>query len=297
MKVHPMSDTAHLHEILTNAIDGDRKPFILKGDNDRQFSAVPMMNGQWEFQEIHPLENERAPIPPKIVTQAVKLQQVESMVAYLNRFKNGDSLLFANIQTNTILATIDYHRAPELGEPTATHNKHSATLVLPFSLEWQIWTSIDGKLMSHVDFANFLEENGPDVLPLGTMRDAAGNMIEDAPSTMLELVRELQVKSNYGASSAIRNGDYVSIEMQKADDISTKRSVALPNQIDINIPVYFGEAPVLVHALIRRRVDDGALKLGIKLVRPEQARQDEFKRIVLGIEQDTMVPAHYGTPA
>ena len=66
---------------------------------------------------------------------------------------------------------------------------------------------------------------------------------------------------------------------------------------DLNIPVYFGEQPVHMIAFLRRRVEGGSLKLGIKLQRPEQARQDEFKRIVGEIEQGVMLPTLYGKPA
>jgi hypothetical protein len=129
------------------------------------------------------------------------------------------------------------------------------------------------------------------------MHDRAGNIVEDAPTTILELCRELQVKSSYGAAGEVRNGDYISVEMQKGDDVTTKKNVQIPVSIDLMIPVYFGEAPVHMVAFLRRRVVEGSLKLGIKLQRPEQSRQDEFKRIVGEVEQGVMLATLYGKPA
>ncbi len=304
-----VSDTADLVEA---SILGALEPRFMKNEDGREFLVLPpnaaSANSSWTSTEIT-MPNAIAPIAPKIITQAVQLQQVESLVEYVNRFKNSNSVLFADIASSTILSIIDYHISanapapanveggvPASAAPEARHTKHTAILRLPHSLEWDTWKAIDGRLMSHVDFANFIEENGGDVMPLVGMRDGSGNQIEDAPSTVLELVRELQVKSSFGASSAIRNGDYVSIEMQKGDDVSTKRNVALPNMIHLIVPVYFGEDAVQLDALIRRKVEDGSLKLGVKLVRPEQVRQDEFKRIVHGIAHEVGLATHYGKP-
>lgn len=292
-------------DLIAKAGGAEIKPFIQDAPEGRSFIMRPKVsnlgNGQigveWLAEQITSA-NKAEVLAPKIVTQAVKLQDCDSLCAYLNRFKNDESLMFADINTNTIVGIVDYHAKPgEDGKIAANHGAHRATLVLPFSIEWQVWKAIDGKLMSHLDFANHLEENDVDILPLGIMKDGQGNQVEDAPTTIHELIREMQVRSSYGASTAIRNGDYVNVEMQKGDDVTTKRNVALPLSIDLNIPVYFGEQPILMKALIRRKVEDGSLRLGIKLVRPEEKRQDEFKRIVAEIEHDTMLPAHYGTPA
>jgi uncharacterized protein YfdQ (DUF2303 family) len=289
-----VSDTA---EIVQASILSQLEPKVI-GLNGREFLVVPTGEGRWTEREIT-LPNVVPVHPPKIITQAVRVQTVESMIAYVNRFKNADSALFADISTNTVLGIIDYHQAgiDDAAKKVAAHTKHTASLTIPHSLEWQTWMGIDGRLMSHAEFSNFLEENSMDIVPLGVMHDRSGVVIEDAPTTILELCRELQVRSSYGAASEIRNGDYISIEMQKGDDVTTKRNVQLPVSINLNIPVYFGEQTVLMTAFMRRKVVDGSLRLGIKLQRPEQLRQDEFKRIVSEIEAEVMLTTLYGKPA
>lgn len=306
-----MSEFSDTAEAVAESILKSLEPRFLKNADGREFLLIPPgtvgkggngAHSAWQHVEVTQ-PNAIEPIAPKLITQAVKVQTVESLIAYVNRFKNGDSALFADISTSTILGVIDYHTAAHATEvadakdPTAKHTKHTVGLSIPKSLEWETWLGIDGKLMSHVEFSNFLEENSMDILPLGPAHDRNGDAVEDAPTTILELCRELQVKSNYGAAAEVRNGDYISVEMQKGDDVSTKRNVALPVSIDLNIPVYFGEQSVHMMAFMRRRVVEGSLRLGIKLQRPEQRRQDEFKRIVSEVEQDVMLATLYGRPA
>lgn len=157
--------------------------------------------------------------------------------------------------------------------------------------------AVDGKLMTHVEFATFLEENAMDMMPLEPVKDSTGRPVEDAPTTLLELCRELQLKGNYGATSSVRNGDYNYVEMQKGDDITTKRGLVIPQSFGLRIPVYFGEPPVPINAFLRKKADGGSLYLGLKLQRPEYERQQEFHRIVDLIAGMTEAATVYGKPA
>jgi len=293
-----MSETTDVTNLVRAADQAKQRPFIIEGPNNRQFIAKPDGCDGWSTDEIQPRPNEQAPFLPKHITQAVQLQTLMSMCDYMNRFKNNDSVIFADIAANRILGIVDYHtEATEAVEPKASHTKHTAALTLPFSVEWQTWTGVDGRLMSHVDFATYLEENAMDVLPLPPARDAHGAPIEDAPTTLLELCREMQLKGSYGATSSVRNGDYNYIEMQKGDDITTKRGLVVPQSFQLMIPVYFGEAAVQMTAFLRKSSTEGVLKLGLKLQRPEEARQNEFHRIVGEVAGMVGLTTLYGKPA
>ena len=216
-----MSNVYETRQLVEELYERDAKPFIIKSQDGREFMASPSLSGQWNYNDIT-APNTIEPIAPKIITQAVKVQDVQSMTDYVNRFKNGNSVLFADISTSTILGVIDYHSAPvDIGEaglvtpPTADHTKHSVSLTLPFSIEWQTWLNLDGKLTTHLAFANFLEENAMDILPLGELRNRRGEIVENAPTTILELCRTLQIVAKFDAMSEVRNGDYVSFTMQR----------------------------------------------------------------------------------
>ncbi len=111
---------------------------------------------------------------PTLTRQAVTLQTLDSLVDYCNRYKGENTVLFADIDANSIVAVIDYH-APE----KAAHAAHRGSLKLAFSTEWTEWSRISGRLMEQLEFARFIEENGADVAaPIG--------------AELLECVRDLQ---------------------------------------------------------------------------------------------------------
>lgn len=231
---------------------------------------------------------------PKNVTQMPKLQTVQSMIDYVNRFKNPDTVLFANIDNNDVLAVIDYHGKPT-GEviegrddgtlPAPRLGSHRAALHLPFSQEWQLWNSVSNKLMSHRDFASFIEENAIDV-------------IEPAGAALLEMCRDLHVINDSSFKSSIRHGDTEKFEYQKNTNATVRGDVEIPVSITLSIPVYFGEENVHVTAFMRRKIDEGVLSLGVKLSRVESIRQNEFHRIVGDIAGHTNdLTTVYGVPA
>lgn len=288
------------------AVKASGKPEILVAADTREFLILPEGMRSENISQPH-----RADVlMPRLVEQNVTLQTVDSLIAYVNRFKNHDTVLFADIRNSRVLSIIDYHKMPGANIPDkpsvptegpssdfdahARLGRHAAVLNLPFSEEWTAWMGISGKLMSHVEFATFLEENAIDILPLPKLADANGEVIEDAPTTMLELCRELQIKGGYGANSSVRNGDYTNVEMQKGDDVSTKRNVTLPASFNLMYPVYFGERAVPITAFLRRDTSSGSLRLGIKLNRAENVRQDEFHRIVAGIQTEVELTTLYG---
>lgn len=287
-----MSDVKDISDLALATLSANQKPFLLEAPEGRVFVARPTFGGPGNSQVVWAVDQITSPnaaevLMPKTVAQAVRLQTTGSMIDYINRFRNSNTALFADISSDTIVSIIDYHTESGSDEDgvKARLGAHRATLKLPFSQEWLTWQGISGRLMSHKEFASFLEENSIDVVtPNG--------------ADLLELCRDLQVINNVNFTSAVRDGDYTSVSFQKESDASAKGNISLPPSITLNIPVYFGEAPVLITAFMRKKIGDDGLSLGVKLSRAENVRQDEFHRIVgevaVGVNHLTTV---YGTPA
>lgn len=277
----------------------ERGVVAIDAKGNREFIALPDSEGGYTLEQITQA-NAADVLLPKLVTQHVRMQTAESLSDYLNRFQNEDSVLFADIATDTIAAIVDYHGAPSGNVPTketkpvegpvdsrgaARLGLHRATLVLPKSLEWQTWNKASGTLMSHLAFASFLEENSIDIKnPVG--------------ADLLELCRDLQVLNNVTFGGTVRDGDYTTVNYAKESDAAAKGGVQLPQSILLSIPVYFGEQPVPIMAFMRRKIDDGDLLLGIQLSRAENVRQMEFHRIVDAVTSNVNhLTTVYGTPA
>lgn len=279
------------------------------GNDGREF-MVHRNDVAWK--EITPAN--AAPVyKPKLVTQAVQVQTVESFVEYVERMKNPDSMIFADIDESRLLAIIDYHHMPmaratsEIKDvtpnvemvPAAELCKHTVTLDLPHSIEWHTWIGNDGVLMSHKKFATFLEHNSLDIVALAAPEGLAKSEEEaDAPRTLLELTRSLQVVQNVNFNSSVsRHGDYDRIEFNKTADATAKGAITLPQSFSIMIPVYFGESPVELKCFIRKEIDDNQLKIGYQIFRAEQTRQIEFKAIVAQVAGATELTTLYGKPS
>jgi uncharacterized protein YfdQ (DUF2303 family) len=240
----------------------------------REFLVLPAEHGWTEVTPAHKIEV----LKPKTISQYVTLQNAEALVAYLERFKADESLLFANVESSTVVGVLDYHAAevPSLAQ-------HRATLSLPFSEEWKTWSAANGQLKPQLEFARFIEENAPDI----KAPDAAD---------LLEAVRDLQAKRSVNFVAAVRTeSDNENFEYTDSTETRSKNGgLELPTKFLLQIPVYFSDAPVEVPAFLRWKLDDGKLHLGIKLHRAEHIRQAAFQLIVTAVTERTGVLSVFG---
>lgn len=212
---------------------------------------------------------------PKVVASTVTLQKSQSLAAYINRFKNADTVLFADIASSSMTAVIDYHGQPPAGDvaggtkPDPRLACHRAMLQLAFSEQWKVWTAKDGVLMSQLDFADFLEQNGVDLY------DPQG-------ADLLELIQDLHTYAKSTVKTRVRAGAISNLDFARDNEVTGSKdgTVPMPNQMQLRIPIYFGEPEVTVPALMRFQLNDGTIRLGYRLVRPETVRQIEFQRVV-----------------
>jgi hypothetical protein len=224
---------------------------------------------------------------PRYIHQNVVVQTVDSLTAYVCRFMNADTTLFADISKNSITGAIDYHKQGDDGKgkvvgPTAQFVAHCVRMELQFSQEWKLWTGINGRLMPQMEFARFIEENGADVAA-------------PAGAELLEAVRDLQANRKVNFTKAVRTAsDNENFEYTDETEARTKGGFEIPTKFLLKIPVYFGEEAVSLHGFLRWKLDDGALNLGIALHRTENVRQAVFKQIVCGIEDGTSAHVVFG---
>jgi uncharacterized protein YfdQ (DUF2303 family) len=256
---------------------------IVKSDDGREFLIVPPGMIKHDVPDEHGLKRTL----PSYLKQDVTLQAVDSLVVYVNRFKTTDTILFADIDANTIRAGMDFHTPGTAGaEPTVKRAVHRASLALPFSEEWKDWNRINNKLMGQLEFARFIEKNAADVTaPL------AGEL--------LDAVRDLQAHRKVNFTKAVRTAsNNENFEFTSETEARTKGGIELPHEFVLGIPVYFGESDVELHAFLRWELsEEGGLALGIEMHRAEHVRQAVFKQIVLAAGDQTGCPVVYGKPS
>lgn len=250
-------------------------PVTVKTADGREFLITTEGAAIREISDEHSL----SVTPPRYIKQGVTLQTQDSLVEYVNRYKSDASVLFADINANSITAALDYHAATK-----AAVVAHKATLTLPFSEEWRLWNEISGKLKPQLEFARFLEENGADV--------RAPNAAE-----LLEACRDLQANRKVNFTKAVRtSSDNENFEFTDETTAKSKGGVEIPTKFVLGLPVYFGEPDTEVHAFLRWKLDPeaGGLSLGIALHRAEHIRQAVFKQIVTDVASRTTCVAVFG---
>jgi len=273
-----MEDRTNADAIAELARNGVTVPQVVVTSSGREFLILPTASGGAVSQDV----TEPGKIPTasaEWIKQAVVVQTVDSLVDYLERFKTKPTTLFADIDHNRIVGLIDYHEGEDAGRVG-----HKVTMDLPYSIEWQTWTKIDGVMMGQLDFARFLEENSADI----EAPDAAD---------LLETCRDLQANRKVNFTKAVRtSSDNENFEYTDETTAGTRRGgVEIPTKFMLRIPVYFGGTTYSIGAFLRWRLEEGeGLKLGIRLHNREHVRQAVFKDVVLSAADQTDRPAYFG---
>lgn len=202
---------------------------------------------------------------------------VESFIAYCGDFKyvftSGESRLFGNKNNSTFTAVFDY----------TGWGDHSAKYVCPLSEEWQRWTSYSGKQTNQQQFAQFIEENLPDV-------------IEPEGATMLEISRTLEAKKNVNfiSNTRLRDSTVDFVFEEKVEATAQKGSIKIPEKFKIRIPVYDAGEPHVIEAKLRYRLDSGKLSIWYELNRPHKVLDAAFQAVRKAIETQLQVKALMG---
>lgn len=261
-------------EALDTAIEAARvaKP-IFKQEDGRLHALIPEGFNLAEISDPHRL--------PPMIAQSVKVDDRASLEIYTNRFSDDRTIILADFDAGTIRAVLDWHKSNDGADAMAPqHAKHSVTLHLRDSLEYQRWNDMEGTMHSQEDFARFIEENVTDVS-------------DPDHSTLLEICRDLEATqgSTFKAGTRLENGDR---SFRYETETRVTNEIQVPTEIGLEIPLYFGEEPTFVRAKFRFRASQAGLALGFVWHRVEYQRQAAFQEIAFAASENTGRPVIYG---
>ncbi|OUL79901.1 YfdQ family protein [Paraburkholderia hospita] len=223
---------------------------------------------------------------PARASGLVKLRDANSFVAYFNRQKRPESLIYASLDPAKILGVIDDHRA--YSAAGAEHDGsnwrgYRVEFAVPASREWKIWTGSDRKALNQLQFAELIEDNLPDI-------------VSPDGSTMLSVALNFEASKEGNFVSAARLQDGSTNFVWKEDINATGNKIAMPSQITLEIPVFENGQPSPVEARIKYRVKDGNLTIWYELVRPHKVLEAAFRAIWSQIEEQTSTTILLGSP-
>lgn len=222
----------------------------------------------------------------------VVLNDAESFIAVVNDQKDKSTRMFSTINPPTFTAVFN-HIADGAG-----WGDHIAKYNAPLSPEWKTWDGADGKSMSQVEVAQFLESNLVDVLHVPEDAPEKGLLKSPDGSTLLEVCRTLEATKKVDFKSSVRLGDG-STQFTYNEDVQGSAKAGtlnVPEHFTIAIPVFENgdKWPLLVR--FRYRIDGGALRIWFELVRPHKVIEHAVKELREKIAAATELQVLNGTP-
>lgn len=209
--------------------------------------------------------------------------EVGSFIEYIKAFKLPETRLFADKAKGNFTVAIDYlASAPST---VGSRYEHGGKLTLTLTEEAKRWLSLNGKVLSQVAFAEFLEDNHHFV----TVPDGA---------RMLEVALTLEATKGYQFKSAMRlkNGDQEIKWVEKTEGKAGKDGeLEIPSGFTVVFPLYEGGEFIELCAKLRYRVNDGAVVFAVTYPDYEKKQRAYVQQIVEKIEGETGVKIWSGT--
>lgn len=216
---------------------------------------------------------------PTRIKEKVTLQTLDAFIEYVKAFKDDITVIFADEQNPSFTAYIDYHAA---AEPSWV--SHVAHYPCPLTPAWQIWKASNKKAMSQADFAQFIEDNLPDI-------------IRPASADMVAVSRSLEARKNVDFSSSIRldNGE---VQFKYSENIQgsvQQGAIQIPERFTLGIAIFQGDKRYEVDARFRYRIGEGGkLALSYDLFRPDDVVTTAAQLLRKTIVDQLKVPVYVG---
>lgn len=218
--------------------------------------------------------------------------ELASFIAHINRFKDGDSAVFADIDGVKLTAVLDYHKTGPIEMNGQRWGEHRSVYACPLSEQWKRWTEHDGDQMSQDAFAQFIEDHMDDLAsPSGNGEDKDLPM----PSDVLTMARNLVINSRGAFSRSINptTGES-SLVCKDEHDVST--STKIPRAFLLGIPVFAAGRGYRVEARMRMNVGGGRAMFSYVLYRREEILRDAFDEVRTIVADKTALPLFAGSP-
>lgn len=231
-------------------------------------------------QQVVPVADELLAKPWRLA-QKVNTFEPQSFTHYFTDYCNEDSRIFVDGAAPAIVGVIDYHKAVMNEADWAQHRVH---YVFRHTDEWKAWSGLNAKPLPQAVFAQFIEDNLPDI-------------ISPNHADMLELSRTLEAKKNVNFSSAVRlqTSEVQFIYQEEIRGTASNGTIDIPEKFKIEIAPYEGSAKAIIDCRFRYSLKEGALTVRYEMVRPQKVLDAAILAVVEQIRQGVSNPITMGT--
>lgn len=282
---------------------GMEAPVLLLPCLDKDGRQAVSANGIKQFLDVY------RDAPERREGQCV-VEDIESFVDHVNRFKDEDSALFGSsgldvkegkLPRPVLLCVLDYHEAGAKSAPR--FGKHRTRYNFPLSEQWKVWAENDGKVMDQRTFAEFVNDHLLDIAPPEIAGQTAKLVSESLQITyathvrLLDLSRGLTITVNQKVIEQrnLQTGEVILNFTEEHADASGQ-PLKIPGGFLIGIPVFRNGDAYQIAAQLRYRKKDGQIYWFYQLYEPERVFENAFKGACERAQAATSLPLFYGSP-
>jgi hypothetical protein len=261
---------------------------------------------------------------PRARTGTTEVAAVDSFIAYIHRFKEPNSVIFANKAEMKLTTIFDYHDrldAPPVTKdpdkpwvPMPRWGRFRSVFAFPQSRAYQTWTGKNKVPMGQAEFAEFLEENILDLFdPAGLVLDpeAPGASSDEnirniagqlglklgTPNEVLTVSRGLSLKSEETVTGAINltTGE-MQVSYAQQNNSDEKSLVVVPSGFIIALPIFEGGGWYKLLVRLRYRKVEQKIKWHFDVFQLTKAFEVAFAEECAAVSSAVDLPLFYGKP-
>lgn len=214
------------------------------------------------------------------------VRDAESFLAYWRKHHDANSEVYADRENGRITAVLDAHAgAGEAGR----FGIHRVVLEVQHSPEFAAWSKNDGRQMSQVQFAEWVEDHRPDIrVPTA--------------AELLELATTFQAttKATFRSATVLQSGQRALEYTEDMTASAGKGKLTIPDSFKLALPIYEGATVAdEITARLRYRITNGQLAMYYILDQVDQVVRTAFHGVVEAVAEGLGegVPILRGTPA
>jgi len=235
---------------------------------------------------------------------------LESLILHTNRFKDTNSVLFANgdMQSPRLLTVFDYNEEVCEGQSALPRfGEHRAEYIFPLSDEWKAWIGQNGKPMDQGEFGEFLEDRIIDIAPPLTDADEGGDAIKELvatiggkladAATLIELAKGFKLHVGETVKQAVNlSSGEVEIHYEQTHQNADGQKISVPNCFLIAIPCFKLGHPYTIAARLRYRKQSGSVVWFYNLFQIERVFEHAYSEACEKARVETALPLFHGAP-
>lgn len=218
-----------------------------------------------------------------------RMQALDSFIAHVGRFKDADSVVWADPTARVLLAVLDYNR--QGAEGATRWGKHRSVYACPLSEAWKAWGGTDGLDLDQDEFVALLD---------GRDRELAGGTLPSGkaapdPATLITIAANLETFSG-NKTKRERDPNTGRMKLAYSNESGFVGELMMPPSFLVSIPVFQDIAPAVYEVRVRPSVEDGAAHFAVSLHGASDILRDAFLALCKRVGDETGLPVFQGSP-